>query len=245
MSIWGKLIGGVTGFALGGPLGAIVGAAAGHVVDRSRGLSSGKGPASIRARQTAFTVAVIVLGAKMAKADGHVTKDEIAAFKKVFQIPPSEMSDVGKLFNEARRDATGFEPYAAQIGQLFAHDPAVLEELLAGLFFIAQADGQLHPKEIRFLQGVAREFRLDTPAFERIRATCQGTDEADPYEVLGVSRSDNDDEIKSAYRKLIREHHPDVLIAKGVPQELIDTATEKMAHINNAYDRIEKDRSLT
>ncbi|MDA0241614.1 MAG: DnaJ domain-containing protein, partial [Proteobacteria bacterium] len=86
--------------------------------------------------------------------------------------------------------------------------------------------------------------RFDTATFERIRASCQGTEQADPYKVLGVSRSDSDADIKAAYRTLIREHHPDVLIAKGVPQDLIDTSTEKMAHINDAYDRIEKERSL-
>jgi DnaJ like chaperone protein len=244
MSIWGKVVGGVAGFALGGPLGAILGAGMGHAVDRTTTRRTGPGPASLHARQSAFTVAVVVLGAKMAKADGKVTPDEIAAFKKVFHIPAGEMKDVARLFNEARKEAQGFEPYAAQVGQMFAHDPAVLEELLAGLFYIANADGVMHPNELEFLGKVAKEFGFDTTRFERVRASCLGPDLADPYEVLGQSRSASDADLKAAYRNLIRENHPDTLIAKGVPEEMIEIATEKMANINDAYDRIRKERSL-
>ena len=245
MSIWGKVIGGVAGFALGGPLGAILGAVAGHALDRSRVQQRYRqGPASIQTRQTAFTVAVIVLSAKMAKADGHVTRDEIDAFKKIFDIPSNEMRDVGRLFDEARQDAEGFEPYAAQIGEMFAHDPAVLESLLGGLFQIALSDGIVHPKEMEFLQKVALEFRFDHGTFERIKAIHMGGQYENPYEILGVSREASDDHVKLAYRKLIRENHPDTLIAQGMPQEFIDVANEKMAQINGAYEKIEKERSL-
>ena len=244
MSIWGKVICGVAGFALGGPLGAILGTVAGHAVDRSRRRLGTSGHASLQARQSAFTVAIVVLGAKMAKCDGQVSREEIAAFRKIFRIPASEMRDVGRLFNQARRGALGFEPYAAQIGHIFASEPQVLEELLAGLFYIARADGVLHPNEVRFLRQVAHEFRFDHHAFERIRANCMGSDESDPYEVLGVTAGATDDEIKTAYRNLIRENHPDKLVAKGVPQEFINLANAKMAGINDAYDRIEKQRSL-
>ena len=244
MSIWGKVIGGVAGFALGGPLGAILGAVAGHAIDHTRGRRTGAGPSSLHARQSAFTVAVVVLSAKMAKADGQVTPDEIAAFKRIFHIPAGEMKDVARLFNEARKESQGFEPYAAQVGQMFAHDPAVLEELLSGLFYIANADGVMHPNELKFLMRVAKEFGFDTTRFERIRASCLGPELADPYDVLGLTRSSSDDEIKTAYRQLIRENHPDLLIAKGVPEEMIDIANERMAHINDAYDRVRKERSL-
>ena len=253
MSIWGKVIGGVAGFALGGPLGAIIGASAGHAVDRSRAGRRGSGSTgstgfgardSVEARQTAFAVAVIVLSAKMAKADGQVTRDEIDAFKQVFQIPPGDMGEVGRLFNEARQDAEGFEPYARQIGEMFAHDPAVLEGMVGGLFYIAKADGVVHPDELRFLEQVAREFGFDAAAFQRIKENLMGKADADAYGVLGLSRDADDGEIKSTYRKLIREHHPDTLIAKGLPQEFIDVATAKMAAINAAYDRIESERGL-
>jgi len=251
MSIWGKVIGGVAGFALGGPLGALIGAVAGHAVDKIRADAEGpmrlEGPEEglgSAAKQVAFTIAVIVLGAKMAKADGVVSRAEVDAFKQVFRIPPNEMKNVARIFNQAKRDASGFEPYARQVARLFRDQPAMLEELLAGLFHIAKADGHVHPAELAYLRQVAAIFGLDDHAFERVRGIVVGPEEADPYEVLGVERSASDAEIKSAYRKLIRENHPDTLMAQGLPQEFIDLANEKMAGINSAYDRIEKERGL-
>ena len=245
MSIWGKVIGGVAGFAIGGPLGAILGAAAGHAVDRAKIQSADYGSFDSGTRQVAFTTAVIVLCAKMAKADGRVTPDEIAAFKKLFQIPPDEMKNVGDLFNEAKKEATGFEPYAEQIGHLFAHEPAVLEELIAALFIIAKADGHIHPNEMSFVENVADIFGFSPHQFTRLKSMHLGSGgDADPYEILGLTRDADEKEIKSTYRKLIRENHPDTLMAQGVPEEFIDLATEKMATINAAYDQIAKLRGL-
>jgi DnaJ like chaperone protein len=246
MSIWGKVIGGVAGFAIGGPLGAILGAAAGHAYDK---MKTGETAARIDdtgARQIAFTTAVIVLSAKMAKADGRVSRAEVDAFKQVFHIPPAEMKNVGRLFDEAKRDAHGFEPYAEQIAMMFAHDPAVLEELIGGLFHIAKADAAVHPNELRFLRKTALIFGFTERQFERLKTIHLGAggDGADPYQVLGVGRRASDAEVKKAYRKLIRENHPDTLIAKGMPQEFVDLANEKMAAINAAYDRVEKERGL-
>ena len=246
MSIWGKVIGGVAGFAVGGPLGALLGAVAGHALDRSRGQQrQGSSPSSIETRQTAFTVAVIVLSAKMAKADGTVTRDEINTFKTIFNISSEEIRDVGRLFDEARQDAEGFEPYAAQIGEMFAHQPAVLESLLGGLFQIALADGVVQQSELEFLQKVAIEFHFPPATFERIKAVHLEVDQETPYEILGVSRNASDKEVKSAYRTLILENHPDKLIAKGMPQEFIDLANEKMAQINGSYEKIKKERALS
>ena len=227
MSIWGKVIGGVAGFALGGPLGALLGAAAGHAVDRVRAGGAGAKADTVAARQVAFTIAVIALAAKMAKADGRVSRAEVNAFKDVFRVPPDEMKGVGRLFDEARSDAAGFEPYAAQIAAMFAHEPAVLEDLLAGLFHIAKADGTVRASELEYLRGVARIFGLDAHAFERIRTLHVEPKGADPFDILGVSRGATDAEIKSAYRALIRENHPDTLIAKGLPQEFVDIANER------------------
>ncbi len=176
-----------------------------------------------------------------------MTTDEIRAFREVFHIPPEEVEAVGRLFNEAKRDATGFEPYAAQIAQLFANDRLMLEELLGGLFHIARAGGGLNQAELQYLRQVADIFGFDGRAFERIRATHMGGavgDGGDPYAVLGLKRNADEDEIKRTYRRLIREHHPDTLIAKGMPQEFIDLATQKMATINAAYDTIAKERGL-
>ncbi len=241
MSIWGKVIGGVAGFAIGGPLGAMIGAYAGHKVDQAR---TERGGADPQERQVAFTVAVIVLSAKMAKADGEVTREEVNTFKRIFHIPPGEMRKVGKLFDEARQDSGGFEPYAEQIAFMFAGEPAVLEELLGGLFHIAMADGVMKPAELQYLRQVARIFRFDDRRFQRIHASFDRPEKSDPYEILGVDAKSSDADVKKAYRNLVRENHPDKLIAQGLPQEFVDLANEKMAAINGAYDTIEKRRKM-
>jgi DnaJ like chaperone protein len=250
MSIWGKVIGSVAGFALGGPLGAFIGGVAGHAVDKIREeqslqeLEDGQEGLAAGAKQVAFTIAVIVLGAKMAKVDGAVSRAEVEAFKQVFHVPPNEMRNVGRIFDMAKKDARGFEPYARQVAWMFRNEPAVLEELLAGLFHIAKADGEVRPSELAYLREVAGIFGLDIRSFERVHAMFMGPAESDPYEILGVSRSASNEEIKSTYRRLIRENHPDTLVAKGMPQEFIDIANERMAAINGAYDKIEKQRGI-
>ena len=245
MSIWGKILGGAAGFALGGPLGALIGAVAGHAVDRIRAAEAEPGTepgANDATKKIAFTIAVIVLGAKMAKADGQVTRDEVSAFKEVFRVPPEEMKNVGRLFNRARNDAAGFEPYARQIGGMFKDNPAVLVELLDGLFHIARADGTVTDDELAYLEEVARIFGLDAAAWDRVRAANLGPDKSDPYTILGVTRDASDDEIKTAYRALVRENHPDRLVAQGMPQEFVDLANERLATINAAYERLQKQR---
>ncbi len=245
MSIWGKLLGGVAGFAVGGPLGAILGTAFGHAVDRQRNQNSYSHQFDkLQTRQAAFTLAIIVLSAKMAKADGQVTRGEIDTFKRIFEIPQNEMSDVGRLFNEARQDADGFEPYAKQIGEMFVHDQAVRENLLGGLFQIALADGIVHPNELSFLKQVAYCFDLSENDFDRIRVSYMDANIIDPYQILGIDRSASNSDIKKIYRELCRRNHPDTLIAKGMPQEFIEVANEKMGSINAAYDQISKERSL-
>jgi len=251
MSIWGKVIGGVAGFAMGGPLGAIMGAVAGHAVDKIKAAEAAASPDAFAshgpdARQVAFTTAIIVLSAKIAKADGQVTRDEIVAFKTLFHIPPEESSNVKKIWDEATRDSQGYEPYAEQIAMIFAREASVLEELLGALFHIAKADGVVHPNELEIIYRTAMIFGFDAHGFERLKHIYLGAekDRTDPYEVLDIDPSASDDEVKKKYRVLIRENHPDVLMAKGVPQEFIDLANEKMAAINVAYDQIEKQRGL-
>jgi DnaJ like chaperone protein len=239
MSVWGKILGGAAGFAIGGPLGALIGAVAGHAVDKMRTGEAGDGT-----KEIAFTIGVIVLGAKMAKADGRVTRDEVAAFKEVFQVPPEELKNVGRLFNQARKDADGFEPYARQIGRMFHGNPAVLEELLFGLFHIARADGKVTAGELSYLEQVAGIFGFDAADWDRIRAGNLGPDASDPFQVLGLSREADDAEVKTTYRKLVRENHPDRLVAQGMPPEFVQLANEKLATINAAYDRIRELRGL-
>lgn len=193
-------------------------------------------------KQMAFTIGVIVLAAKLAKADGRVTKDEIAVFKRVFDIPSEGFGDVGAIFNEARRSATGFEPYARQIGEIFRGKPAVLESLLDALFSVALADGRLHESERDYLARVAYIFGLSEQQFESIAARHAPGREADPYQVLGVDRNIDDQSLKKHYRKLVRDHHPDKLTAQGMPEEFVAEANETLARINAAYDRIRAER---
>lgn len=242
MGIWGKIIGGTAGFALGGPLGALVGALAGHAVDRFGAEMSGE----VRGqdKETAFTIAVIALSAKMAKADGTVTRDEIDVFKQIFRVPPDEIKNVGRIFDLAKKDARGFEPYARQVAKMFAHNPAVLEELLDSLFYIAKADKVIHPAELEYLREVARIFGFGEATFARIRETHMGRDAADPYTVLGVSQEASDAEVRRAYLGLIRENHPDTLVAQGMPEDFIQLANDRMAAINAAYDRVREQRGI-
>jgi DnaJ like chaperone protein len=234
MSIWGKFSGAVAGLVTGGPVGALLGALAGHfLVDREDGDAS-----------VGFTIAVIALSAKMAKADGVVTEDEVRAFERLFRVAPEEAANVRRVFDMARRDTAGFEVYAGQIARLFASNPGVLEDILDGLFEIAKADGVLHPGEAAFLERVADVFGFAPNEFRRIRASHFAPDKADPYVVLGVAYDANDDEIKRTYRMLVRENHPDSLIGRGVPEQFVRLATDKLAAINSAYDKIRQERGL-
>ena len=249
MAIWGKILGGAAGFAIGGPLGALIGAAAGHAVDAMRDRGGTDAPAieadeRAATRQIAFTIAVIVLGAKMAKADGVVTREEILAFRQVFHVPQDEMKNVGRLFDRARRDPHGYEPYARQIARMFPAGSRVLEELVDGLFHIAKADGSVAPEELAYLQSVAGIFGFSDAEFDRIREAHVGPDSGNPYTILGVTRDASNDEIKAAWRKLIRETHPDRLMAEGLPQEFVDLANQKMATVNAAYDQIAQERGI-
>ncbi len=246
MSIWGKIAGVGLGAALGGPIGALIGLAAGHAMDRSMEGAGGMGEGPVRGAEAsvAFTVGVIALAAKMAKADGQVTRVEVDAFKQMFHVPPAEAKNVGRIFDLARQDVAGFEAYAKQIARLFRDRPSVLEDLLDGLFRIAMADGIYHPSEDTFLRRVAEIFGFGEHDFLRIKASHLGPDGADPFTVLGVAHDASEEDIRKAYRRLVKENHPDTLIAQGVPEEMIETATEKIAAINDAYDRISKMRGF-
>ena len=233
MSIWGKLSGAAAGLLVGGPVGALVGAVAGHFLIDSQG-----DPGIV------FTIAIIALSAKMAKADGVVSEVELDTFRRIFHVPPAEDANVRRIFNLARQDVAGYESYAAQIARLFAGNPAMLEDILDGLFEIAKADGVLHPAESAFLERVSEIFGFAPNEFRRIRASHFAPDLADPYVILGVAYTAQDDEIRHTYRRLVRENHPDSLIARGVPEEFICLATDKLASINNAYAKISEERGL-
>ena len=245
MSIWGKIIGGAAGFAIGGPIGALVGALGGHAVDK---YVDGEIPAltsgNADAKPIAFTIACIALGAKMAKADGVVTREEIEAFKQVFRVPPEESRNVARVFDIAKQDVRGFEPYARQVGRMFRDNPAVLEELMGALFHIAAADGVYHPREKEYLAKVAENLGFSTTDFSRIEASHMGPDKADPYVILGIPHAASNAEAKAAWRKLVHETHPDRLVADGMPEELISQANERLAAINTAWEKVRKERGI-
>ena len=251
MSYWGKLLGGMAGFAMGGPPGAVMGAALGHAADRGGINTARLHPARLAAmfapREQVFAMAVVALAAKLAKCDGPVTRAEIDGFKRHFRVPAESAREVGRLFDHARDTPDGFEGYAQQLGTSFADSRGVLEDVLAGLFGIARADGPVNPTELDFLARCARGFGLDGPAWERARggtARVQAGAEPDAYGVLGVTRSATDEAVRAAWKQLMRDNHPDGLAAKGVPPEFIARATEKVANINAAWDRVKRERGL-
>ena len=237
MSIWGKIIGSATGFAFGGPIGALVGGIAGHAVDKIH--PKDKLPEEKALKQIGFTIGVIVLSAKMAKADGKVTKEEIIAFRKKVNVPINEIKNVGRLWDQARQTIDGFEIYAKQITNLLGKKSPVLEELLNLLLFIAKADGIISSEEILYLKKVSIIFGFLEKDFERIYSSNMGN-QINPFQVLGVSEDTPIKEIKSKWKKLAINHHPDRLIAKGMPEDFIEKSTSRLQEINNAWDIIQK-----
>ena len=194
-------------------------------------------------RRVAFSVAMIALSAKMAKADGIVTQDEVRAFQQIFSIPREEARNVARLFDLAKADVAGFESYAERLAALCGSgrpNCAILTDILDGLFFIAKADGVLHEREGRFLHRIAQIFEIGEERYQSILARHVDLGEIDPYTVLGIERGQPFDEVRRRYRKLVAENHPDKLIARGLPQEFIAIATTRIAAINAAYELIEK-----
>ena len=194
-------------------------------------------------RTVAFTIAVIALGAKMAKADGHVTRDEVTAFKEVFHIPAEEEANAARLFNLARTDIAGFEEYAERIKAMYDDDDPTLTDLMEGLFHIAMADGIYHPGENAFLAQVATIFGFDERQFLRIRAQFVPDAERDPFDVLGVDPNAPMEDVRSAWRALVRESHPDRLRARGVPDEAVKLAEKRLIAVNRAWEQINETAS--
>ncbi|WP_380053359.1 TerB family tellurite resistance protein [Falsihalocynthiibacter sp. SS001] len=192
-------------------------------------------------RSIGFTIAVIALGAKMAKADGQVTKDEVTAFREVFHIEQTDEANAARVFNLARTDTAGFEDYARRIKRMFRNNHDALSDLMEGLFYIAVADGVYHPAEDAFLLEVAEIFDIPPREFKSLRARFVPDAEPDPYEVLGVSPSSTPQEIRAAWRKLVRETHPDRMAARGVPPEAIKLAERRLIAINRAWEELKVD----
>jgi DnaJ like chaperone protein len=192
-------------------------------------------------KDAAFTLALIALSAKMAVSDGVVTPSELRAFKRTVVIPPENVAQVDRVFQLAQQDVAGYDAYARKVRRLFDQDPDTLEHVLDGLFYIASADGFIHEAELDYLKHVSDIFGFDDARFEQIAAQHVVLDTGtDPYLVLGLMPGADPAEVRRVYRTLAAEHHPDRLIAKGVPEELIDIATARMQAINQAYNQIIK-----
>jgi DnaJ like chaperone protein len=190
-------------------------------------------------RQVAFTVAMIALSAKMAKADGVVTQDEMRAFRDLVSFPESEAKNVARLYNLAKQDVAGYQAYARKLSSLFEPQSQVLEDILDGLFHIAKADGVIHENEEIFLRDVAGIFGISDIHFEGILCRHVKCAENDPYDILGVVPGTDIQDIKKQYRKLVAENHPDKLIARGVPPEFIKLANDRVALINTAWRKVQ------
>lgn len=215
-----------------------------RIAEALRALAAGEGLAAALAKLTAppersaaFTIAVIALGAKMAKADGRVTRDEVSAFRSIFTIPKRDEAAAARVFNYARQDVAGYEVYATQAARLFGRGSATLADLMDGLFAIAMADGAYHPGEDAFLRRCAEIFGFDERAFARMRAAW-APEAADPWTILGLDPGADDATVRARWRQLVRETHPDVMIARGLPEEAVKLATQRLSRINAAYEAI-------
>jgi DnaJ like chaperone protein len=242
----------------GGPIGAVMGAAFGHAADtgmagaglfRPSARQAADVAAMLGSKEQLFAISIVVLAAKLAKCDGPVRRTEVDAFKRLFRIPPESLKEVGMLFDQARDSADDHRPFAKRLGEAFADNKGMLEDVLAALFQIARADGPLTKAEVAYLQGVQLGFGVDAVGWERARdGRTQGAPPQptgpDPYSVLGVARNASDEDIRLAWRRLMRENHPDSLAARGVPQEFVKRATDKVAEINAAWDRVKRERKL-
>ncbi len=221
-----------------------------RITEALQALTSGEGLTAVfdrlRAppeRSVAFAIAVIALGAKMAKADGQVTRDEVTAFREVFHIAARDEAGAARVFNLARQDVAGFEEYATRIRSMFDGHPQTLSDLVEGLFHIAMADGLYHPNENAFLERVAEIFDLPEREFRAIRARFVPDAVRDPHDVLGVDPGMPLDEIRVIWRKLVRDNHPDAMLARGVPEEAVRLAEKRMIDINRAWEEITSQRT--
>ena len=191
-------------------------------------------------RSVGFTIAIIALGAKMAKADGHVSRNEVRAFREVFHIPPEAENEAARVFNLARQDIAGFEDYARRIGKMFSSDSSMYCDLMDGLFHIAVADGTYHDAEDQFLSRVADLFGMSDADFKRVRARFVDDAVRDPYDVLGVEPGTPIEDIRNAWRALVRDTHPDAMTARGLPDEAVKLAERRLIVVNRAWEEIKE-----
>ncbi len=195
-------------------------------------------------RRVSFTIAIISLGAKLTKVDGQVTKKEIKAFREIFQLPESEQKNAARVFNSASRSTLGYEYYAIEIRKLLGSGSPLLGDIMEGLIYIAKADGDLSFQERRFLIRVNALFGLPRRKLRYKLNYLNGEPSFDPYKVLGVGRDTPLPEIRRKWRDLVMKSHPDVLVARGVPEEAIRLSEVKLSRYNLAWKQIQNEQEF-
>lgn len=260
MSVWGKIIGGGTGMVLGGPLGALLGLALGHTIDKikksnSKNLNSNKfnneksqfQQYNENDKQLAFATGVIAIAAKLSKADGKVTQDEIKTFHEVFDFDSRDEAVIGEIFNNAKISSDGFELYAKQLASVFGNQEELYIEFINSLFKIALADGVLHLNEEKMISDIAVIFKMPSELIESIKMQFINSSQninsiENDYKILLSNPNESDTDLKKRYYKLVKDYHPDSLVSKGLPDEFLRFANERLSAVNEAYDRIVKYR---
>ncbi|MGA1561560.1 MAG: co-chaperone DjlA [Gammaproteobacteria bacterium] len=265
MSFLGKVLGGAFGFMLAGPLGALMGVAFGHQFDKGlRGLSdvegNGLGRGAPERVQMAFFTATFAIMGRIAKADGHVSPSEIALAENIMQQlgATGELKQVAKrLFNEGKQPGFDFNGVLVQLKRELGRRQTLARMFLEIQVLAAYADGSVHPAEAEILREVASALGFSAAELAEIEALVRATQQggargarpatpslAEDYATLGIAKSASDDEMKRAYRRLMSQHHPDKLVAKGLPEEMMKVAEEKTRQIRSAYERIRAARGL-
>ena len=253
MGWFGKLTFGSLGLFLGGPLGAIAGAALGHhLVDKNGGHSGG---AAITGQQhleraeqaqAAYFISLFSILGKMAKIDGVVTQDEIVVvnnFIDQLKIADREKQFAKQVFNEAKNSRYSMEDFAFQLYQTNKKQPTILLSFLDLLFQVAAADGRFHPAEEAALRRIKDIFGIRDQQFNNIKGV-YFNDLDKYYRILDCTPESSNQEIRSSYKKLVKDFHPDTIVSKGLPEEFTDFATKRFREIREAYDKIRKERDF-
>ncbi|MFP4566565.1 MAG: TerB family tellurite resistance protein [Spirochaetaceae bacterium] len=260
MSWFGKIVGGTLGLFVGGPIGAIGGAALGHYVfDRGDGTAGGgfagerigagrPHPFSLREQaQATYFVALFSMLGKLAKADGTVSRAEGEAFKNMLRQMPlshAQREFAVNIFNEAKRSPYSIEDFARQFQQITAGRPEIHTQMVDMLYQLAAVDQHLHEQEEAAIRSVSRILGLNDRQVDGIKAKYFDA-AGSHYEVLGISPSASDDDVRRAYRELARQYHPDTVVSKGLPEEFVDFAHTRFKEIQAAYEAIKQERGMS
>ncbi|MBI3187897.1 MAG: co-chaperone DjlA [Gammaproteobacteria bacterium] len=254
MNWWGKIIGGGFGFMLGGPLGALLGAALGHQLDRNLVVTLDVNAGQTQRTQAAFFTAIFAVMGYVAKADGKVSKDEIGMAEQLMtqmRLSAEQRRAAIELFNRGKQSDFEVNAVLQQFRSECHRQRNLMQMFLEILIATAMADGALHSAEHEALKRVTHQLGFGDHHLEQLISMIGARHPAQPaasrtledaYQILGVSADASDDDVKKAYRRLMSQHHPDKLVSRGLPEEMIRLATEKTADIKSAYEQIRSAR---